>query len=123
MHATNEKGLIPQETIDGAARLLLEAAPAGSEVILFGSYARGDARPDSDLDFMVVEPTVKAKRSESTRLRKALGSIRASIDVLVVSRQLFESWKQIPSNVIYWAAQEGRVYARRSLGNAPCKGC
>lgn len=24
-------------------------------IILFGSYARGDARPDSDLDFLVVE--------------------------------------------------------------------
>ena len=111
MDAMNDKCLISQETIDAAAELLLEAAPAGSEVILFGSYARGDACADSDLDFMVVEPEVKGKRAESVRLRKALGSIRASIDVLVVSRQLFESWKQLPSNVIYWAAREGRVYA------------
>lgn len=111
MAVTTDKGLISQETIDRAARLLLEAAPAGSEVILFGSYARGDAGPDSDLDFMVVEPVVKGRRAESVRLRKALGSVGAPVDVLVVGRELFESWKLIPSNVIYWAAQEGRVYA------------
>ena len=45
--------MMDQATIERAVDLLLEAAPAGSKVILFGFHARGDARPDSDLDILV----------------------------------------------------------------------
>jgi predicted nucleotidyltransferase len=52
----------------------MESAP-GATIILFGSRARGDAREGSDLDFMVVEPEVKARREEMERLRLAVGRI------------------------------------------------
>jgi predicted nucleotidyltransferase len=103
--------LISQETIDGAARLLLQAAPAGSEVILFGSYARGDAGPDSDVDFMVVEPVVRGRRGEMVRLRDVLRPLGIPVDVLVVSAEGFEAWKDQINNVVHEAAREGRVYA------------
>lgn len=111
MSATTDNGLIPRETIDRAAHLLLEAAPAGSEVILFGSYARGDARPGSDLDFMVVEPVVRARRAEMVRLREVLLPLGVPADVLVVSRAGFEAWKDKINNVVNEAAREGRRYA------------
>lgn len=111
MIASNGRELIPQETIDRAARMLLAAAPAGSEVILFGSYARGDARPDSDLDFLVVEPTVMGRRKEMVRLRELLRPLGIPVDVLVVSAEGFEAWKDQINNVVHEAAREGRVYA------------
>ncbi len=111
MPATTDDGLIPQATIDRAARVLIEAAPAGSEVILFGSYARGDARPDSDVDFLVVEPEVRGRRSEMVRLREALRPLKIPVDVLVVSAEGFRAWKDQINNVIFEAAREGRVYA------------
>jgi uncharacterized protein len=76
--------------IEKAVGLLLEAAPAGSTVILFGSHARGDARPDSDLDFLVIEPDVTAYREEMVRLRDALRPLRVPADVLVTTREIFE---------------------------------
>ena len=99
------------ETIDQAARMLLEAAPQGSEVILFGSYARGNATAQSDLDFMVVEPLVTGARSEMVRLRQVLRPLHVPVDVLVVSREGFEAWKDKINNVVYEAAREGRRYA------------
>jgi predicted nucleotidyltransferase len=101
--------MIDQATISEAARLLLQAAPAGSEVILFGSHARGDATADSDLDFLVVEPEVKFKRSEMVRLRDSLRPLRVPVDVLVTSRATFEDWRDTPNNVLFEAWTEGRL--------------
>lgn len=104
--------MIDDQTIQKAVDALLDAAPAGSEVILFGSYARGDRSRDSDLDFLVIEPELSNRRAESVRLRSALRPLRVPVDVLVVSRQAFDAWKDVPNNVIHEAAREGRSYAR-----------
>jgi uncharacterized protein len=96
--------------IEKAVGLLLEAAPAGSKVVLFGSHARGDARPDSDLDFLVIEPEVKAHRDEMVRLHHVLQPLRVPADVLVTTEALFEEWRDTPGTVIYEAAKEGRIF-------------
>ena len=65
--------MISEQVIQQAVKRIVEAARP-SKVILFGSYGRGDAREDSDLDLMVIEPKVSSKYDEMVRLRKALGS-------------------------------------------------
>jgi len=107
----NDSTLIPMETIDRAAHLLLEAAPAGSEVILFGSYARGNPSAHSDLDFLVIEPTLERKHSETVRLRDVLRELRVPVDVLVTSREVYDAWKVGVNSVIARAHREGRRYA------------
>ena len=102
--------MIDQATIADAVRLLLDAAPAGSEVILFGSYARGDAGADSDLDFLVIEPQLASKHEEMVRLRDVLRPLRVPADVLVTSREVFEDWRDTPNNALYEAWKEGRVF-------------
>jgi uncharacterized protein len=96
--------------IEKAVDLLLEAAPAGSKVILFGSHARGDARPDSDLDFLVVEPRVADHRAEMVRLEEVLEPLDIPTDVLVTSKAIFEEWHDTPGTVLYEAAKEGRIF-------------
>ncbi len=102
--------MIDEATINQAAQLLLEAAPPGSKVILFGSHARGQAGPDSDVDFLVVEPEVKARRAEMVRLRDVLRPLRIPAEVLVTSAEAYESWQDTPNTVIYEAARDGRVF-------------
>jgi predicted nucleotidyltransferase len=102
--------MIAEHVIQEAVRLLLEATPAGTEVILFGSYATGQAREDSDLDFVVVEPRLAGRRAEMVRLRQVLRPLGVPADVLVVSRDAFESWKGQPNNVLAEAARRGRSF-------------
>jgi len=102
--------VIDHQTIDRAVRLLVEAAPPGSRVILFGSYAKGVANDRSDLDFLVVEPILHRRRHEMVRLRQALRPLGVPVDVLVVSRAVFEAWKDLPNNVISEAAREGKSF-------------
>ena len=81
--------MISEQTIRHAAQLLGEAAKP-SRVILFGSYARGDAQESSDLDFLVVEPTLQDKFREMVRLRQVLRPLRVPADVLVCSQDDME---------------------------------
>lgn len=99
--------------IKKAVEILRKEAP-DSTVILFGSHARGQAANDSDMDFLVIEPTVKSARKEMSRLRKALLPIPGSIDILVTSRTLFDKWSQFPGTIYYEAAKEGRIYHART---------
>jgi uncharacterized protein len=99
--------LQPQTIQEVVARIVATAQP--SKVILFGSYARGEATEDSDIDLMVVEPKVENRASEMIRLRRAVGRVGVGVDVLVYSDAEFDERKDWLSNVVYWAAREGKV--------------
>ncbi len=100
--------MIAQKKIAEAASLLQLSAP-GATVILFGSYARGNAHEDSDLDFLVVEPELGSSRNESVRLRDVLRPMGLPVDILVTSRRIFEEWSTVPGSVLNQAACEGRI--------------
>lgn len=106
------------EVLQRALTLLFEAVPPGSQVILFGSRASGKARPDSDYDFLVVEPQVVDRFGEMVRLSALLGSALIPADVVVVSRDVFERWRGVPAN-----AQPGDVGGQaRSARRRPAAG-
>ena len=65
-------------------------------MIVFGSNARGDARAESDLDLLVIEPELKARRLEMVRLADVLRPLRIPVDVVVVSASTFKEWADTP---------------------------
>jgi len=79
------------------------------KVILFGSYARGEARDDSDIDLLVVEKKVESRHKEMVRLQELILPLDLIAEVLVVSEKVFNEWQDTPGNLIYYAAQEGKV--------------
>ena len=95
--------------ITSAVRALAQAAPQAQQIILFGSHARGDADEGSDLDFLVIEPTVENRAREMVRLRRALRPLRVPADVLVYSREEVNAWGHQPGTALYWALKEGCV--------------
>jgi predicted nucleotidyltransferase len=101
-----------QELITKAGAALAAAAPPQSRIILFGSQARGHANAESDLDFLVIEPEVRAIAAESARLRRALNDIPAAIDVIVVSERLAKRHPRVPGSLVDRALREGRVIAQ-----------
>ena len=100
--------MITHDTINQIAEKLRKGAPEAT-FMLFGSYARGDAGENSDLDILVIEPVVKARRREMVRLSDILRPLHVPVDIIVVSRDNFEKWADFPGTIIYNAAKEGRI--------------
>lgn len=97
--------------IEEAGRRILEAAPPNSRVILFGSHAHGEAGKHSDLDFLVIEPSVENWGRESVRLRRSLDDMDVFADVIVVSEQRAGEWRDVRGSMIHAALAEGRELA------------
>ena len=100
--------MVAQEKIGEAAKILSERARP-YKIILFGSYGRGDPREDSNVDLMIVETDVQDRVAEITRLNRAISPLRISVDLFVVSRDMFEYWVTTPGNVYFDATREGKV--------------
>lgn len=97
-----------ESLISEASRRLAVAAP-NAKVILFGSHARGEARSDSDLDLLVIEPDLKSRRAEFVRLREALGDLGVPIDLVVVPASHVDEWGHFEGTMLNDALREGRV--------------
>lgn len=95
--------------IDATAQRIAAAASQPVRVIVFGSYARGDASEDSDLDLLVVEKGLSDHTDEYLRLRNAVGSIGVGVDLLLLSEQEFEKRRHWWTTPVYWAEREGKV--------------
>ncbi len=92
-------------------RIVRRFAP--HQVILFGSHARGDARPDSDVDLLVVMPIEGSKREKQIEIRIALHEFRIPKDVVVVTPEEVARKKDVVGTIVRPALREGRVlYAR-----------
>lgn len=103
--------MIPDDVIEAAGQRLAAAARQPARVLLFGSHARGDAGPHSDLDFLVIERDVPNRHAEMVRLARELRSFGVPVDVLVVSEAYAEDWGGVEGTVIHAALTEGREFA------------
>ncbi|MEK7475562.1 MAG: nucleotidyltransferase domain-containing protein [Candidatus Coatesbacteria bacterium] len=106
--------MVDDSLIREAAELLARSAPPGSQVILFGSRARGTAGPKSDIDYLVVEPEVRDRVEEMVRLRAVLQPLArrhlVPVDLVVVSREKYAYWNDVPNNLYHEAKTSGQVY-------------
>jgi hypothetical protein len=84
-------------------------------VILFGSHARGDARPDSDIDLLVVVDDDTP--ADKVTLRAGLASRKGyhnPADVIPVREATFQRKARIPGTLSRAAAREGVVVYERA---------
>lgn len=100
-----------EQVIERAGRLLAEAVRPPARVILFGSHARGEGTPDSDLDLLVIQRDIQSRRAERVRLRHALRGLGVPIDLVVFSQRHVEEWGEVEGTMLEAALREGRVLA------------
>jgi len=98
-----------EAAIQSAGRRLAAAATSPATVILFGSHAEGRARADSDLDLLVIQRGILDRSTEFVRLRRSLRGLGAPIDLILVTEDDVDQWRDVPGTLIHHVIREGRT--------------
>lgn len=82
-------------------------------IVLFGSWARGEADANSDVDLLIVEREpfgpARSRRQEAARIWRCLSPFRVPADVLVYSAGEIAQWKDCRQHIVARALREGKV--------------
>jgi predicted nucleotidyltransferase len=78
-------------------------------VILFGSYASGNAHEGSDLDILLVKQTTETPVNRAAGLRKALRDIFIPMDILVYTPLEIAKDKERKFTFIHDVLKSGKV--------------
>lgn len=96
-----------RELLDELVRRIV-AAVQPLRIILFGSAARDEMRPDSDLDVLVVMPDGCDCRAIAKSLYRRLRGLELAKDILVVHQRDVEQYSNNPYLILHTAMAEGR---------------
>jgi uncharacterized protein len=95
-----------------AERIVRDYDPV--KIILFGSHARGEAGPESDIDLLIVLPEVANKRQAAVAIRRVLRDLPVPKDIVVTTPEEIARRGDLVGTVLRPALREGKVLYERS---------
>jgi predicted nucleotidyltransferase len=98
---------LPGDLIGEVVRRIVDAVQP-EKIVLFGSVARGETKPGSDLDVLVVKQCVR-RRELAGEIYKRLIGVGVPVDVVVATPSDLERYGSSPAMVLEPALREGRV--------------
>jgi len=101
-----------RELYDEIVRRIVAVADP-EKVIVFGSRARGDHRPDSDIDILVIKESSEPRWVRARGLYGALSDIMIETDILVYTPDEVREWAGASQAFITTAVREGKVLYER----------
>ena len=78
------------------------------KIVLFGSAARGEMDPDSDVDVLVVMPEGVHRRKTAQHLYREIRGLGAPFDILVTPPESLEKHKDNIGLIYYTILEEGK---------------
>ncbi len=103
----DQRERIPQEAIDEVVRQIAGKFKP-QKIILFGSYARGNPRPESDVDMLVVIDTPLKESKLSLEIRRHLG-VMFGLDLIVYTPQHLKDRVEMGDWFLRDVLKEGKV--------------
>lgn len=77
------------------------------KIILFGSYARGNATAESDVDLLVIMDSTDSPPHRSVGMYRLLNGYMTPVEIMVRTPAEIEKYKDVPFSVIHTALREG----------------
>ena len=103
----DQRKRIPQKAIDEVVRQIAEKFHP-QKIILFGSYARGNPRPESDVDLLVVIDTPMKESQQSLEIRRHLG-VMFGLDLIVYTPKHLQERVEMGDWFLRDILKEGKV--------------
>ena len=79
------------------------------KIVLFGSRSRNQARPDSDIDILVIADSDEPRYKRSRVLYGVLSDIPTAMDIVVYTPDEIDDWSQVRQAFITTALREGKI--------------
>lgn len=103
---------VTEELLQEAVRRILSVG-SPEKVVLFGSHARVDAHPESDLDVLIIEDSDLPRYRRSGKYRMVLLGLFPAKDIVVWTPAEVEAWLEVPNAFITTVLNEGKVLYER----------
>lgn len=106
--------MIMQDQIEQLKQTIIEVEQP-QQIILFGSYAYGEPREESDLDVLVVNDYKVPRHKRGKEILKALAYIRFPLDIVFYTPEEINKWRHAPLAFITTVMSKGKIlYERKS---------
>jgi uncharacterized protein len=103
-----QKKNVPKKILLDIIQRIVEVAHP-DRIIMFGSAARGEMGPDSDIDLLVIKKGIRNPRDVAAKIYMRLYGVGKAVDIIVVSQEQVEKYRDSPYLVIHPATREGVV--------------
>src|SRR5439155_25194961 len=100
--------VVDNNVLKEIVRRLVEAVDP-ERIILFGSRARGDARPDSDIDLLIIKETDEPGYRRAIPAYRALSGMGLPKDIIWRTPAEVDDWSQVPTYITTRALKEGKT--------------
>ena len=104
----NQKNTIAQRKLKEIIRRIVKVAKP-EKIIMFGSAAKGQMGPNSDVDLLVIKRGKFHRGRLTDRIYMNMHGVGQAVDVIVVTPEDVERYKDCFALVIYPAVREGKV--------------
>jgi len=84
------------------------------KIILFGSYARGEPKAESDLDILVIVSEKRHLRQESLKVRRSLRGLLVPVDIVIATSEQIRRLGNTAGLIYQSALREGKVLYERA---------
>jgi predicted nucleotidyltransferase len=96
------------ETLEQITRRIVEGFHP-QRLILFGSRARGNERPDSDVDLLIVAPSDQPRWRRAVPVYRALAGVGVPKDIVWWTPEEIAEWRGVKTHFINTVLREGIV--------------
>ncbi len=103
-----ERRAVKPSVLRDIVRRVVEADQP-EKIILFGSAARGEMGPDSDVDLLVIKGGRFQRGRLVERIYRQMHGAEEAVNIIVVTPEEVERYRDTPCLVIYPALREGKV--------------